>query len=136
MPLHAHNPVRIASPFHRLYDSIRGMCRDPQSTAGLMNRLVVRRIDVQARRAAKLQHAAGIELRAVHWVRTSRPAGWLVFVRAMGNFRSKLARDILDQAAPQKDIQGLYPVADRQHWLACSQSVFQNREISSLADRI
>ncbi len=133
MPLHSDNPVRVPGPFHRLHDSIGGMGRDPQPAARLIDRLVVGRIYVRSGRAGKLQHAAGVELRAVHRVRAFSPVWRLVFFGAVANPRSKFAGDVLDQAASQKNIQGLHPVADCQHWLARTQSVFQQREISSFA---
>jgi hypothetical protein len=85
MPLHAYNPLRIVSPFDGLDHSVGGMGGYPQSAAGLMDRLVVGRIDFRAGRAGKLENTAGIKLRAVHRVGTFDSARGLIIFGVVAN---------------------------------------------------
>jgi hypothetical protein len=51
----------------------------------------------------------------------------------MLNFRVQFARNILDQCAPEEDIEALIAVANREDGFVFRESVFEKREIGALA---
>src|ERR1700730_11361346 len=57
----------------------------------------------------------------------------MMVLEVMQNLRVQFARDILDQRAAEKNIQGLDTVADREHRLAFRQAIVEQSEIDSFA---
>src|ERR1700730_14819785 len=57
----------------------------------------------------------------------------MIVLAVMQNLRVQFARDILDQRAAEKNIQGLDAVADREHWLVFRQAIVEQSEIDSFA---
>src|ERR1700734_2380585 len=129
MPLHAHPPVRVASPFALFDPPVSGRSRDPKAAARFLNGLVMRAVDARAGRTVQLgQLRAGLELGFMQSVR-----GRLLIVPIVIDFSSQSLGDVLKKRTSQVDVEALDPVADGQNGLAFSEGVLQEREIGALA---
>ena len=129
VPLYTNNPARSADPFDRFDNSVRSICGYAQPSSGIPNGLVVRAIDTHVGMASQLRQAA-----VFNAYRMTRAGA--VSTGSVLDSGVQLARNVLDQAPVQMNIEQLRAVANGQDRLVGSQCVVEQQIVSVLAPPI
>src|SRR5271167_1238358 len=128
MPLHAYDPVRVASPFDRFDYAVGSVGYDAKTSARLEHGLVMRAIHAGLICASHLREAGT-------WVQIDfvMRLGAFVAGPVVLDFRMNFAGDILHQRTAEENVQALHAIADCEDRLLFGDGVIEQREIDALA---
>src|SRR5690349_17895316 len=138
MPLHTQDPVGIASPLDTFDGPVGSTGSNLQIPARFLNRLMMRAVydtmrspRKRAKSASRLEGSgvSGVVFRFGLAIRHEVPL-------LMGRGGASFCLKVLNQRAPQINVQELAPIANGQDRLSFRKSVFENGTVGFLSSRV